>query len=145
MKLNEVAKKIQPLNFGVSNKSFQSTIAYSLSRKGRMGLKGLPVDEKFHDVSHEEVVVKDINPIFHEIILSSQGRDIIVKMDCEGEELNLVRSLHDSGLLKKISVLIVEYHYIPPDDFEKLLGAFDFHVFSSTFSSLDSGMIYASR
>lgn len=145
LKLNSVSKKIQAFNYGLSNKSFRSKLKYSLNKKGRMGLNGLPLDEKFYDVSEEEVEVRDVSLILENIASASNDLDLIVKMDCEGEELNLIRRLYETGLLAKISVLLIEYHYILPNEIEELLGTFNFHVFSNAFSTMDSGMIYAGK
>ena len=146
IKLNEnYAHKIEALNYGLSDKNFQSTLDYSLSKKGRMGLKGLPYDEKFFDVKKENVFVKDIKDIFDSIISESGDMDITVKMDCEGEEFNLIHRLSESRLLEKITILMIEWHYKNPSEIEQQLRAFDFHIFSQTLSSMDSGMIYASK
>lgn len=146
LKLNmQYAHKVTAYNYGLSNREFESTINYSLSRKGRMGLNGLPHNEQFHDAKGENVIVKDINEVFERIILESGKFDILVKMDCEGEEFNLMNSLSESGLLGKLSVLMIEWHYKRPLEIESQLKAFDFHVFSQMLPSLDSGMIYASK
>ena len=146
IELNETLKsKITAFNVGLSNKEFRSTIEYSLSRKGRMGLKGLPNDEQFTDVQMEEVVVKDISVVFDEIISQASGCDLVVKMDCEGEEFNLIKSLATSRTLEKLNVLIIEWHYTKPTEIENTLKDFNYHVFSQTLSSMDSGMIYACR
>jgi FkbM family methyltransferase len=142
--LNEkYSDKVKAFNYGLSNKDYQTSIDYSLSRKGRMGLNGLPNDEIFEDVTREDVIVKDISSEFESIISDSSNHDIIVKMDCEGEEYNLIQRLADRGLLAKLTILIIEWHYVHPVEMENYLKASNFHVFSQTLPSLDSGMIYA--
>jgi len=144
--LNEkYAHKVKAFNYGLSNRAFEQAIDYSLSRKGRMGLNGLPHDELFQDIKKENVTVRDINEVFAEILADSGSMDIVVKMDCEGEEFNLINSLSHSGLLGKLTVLIIEWHYHQPTEIENHLKAFDFRVFSQVLPSLDSGMIYASK
>ncbi len=146
LNLNEpYAQKVNAFNYGLSNKEFTTTLDYSLSRKGRMGLKGLPDDEHFTDTRKEVVSVKDISVIFKNILAESGNMDVVVKMDCEGEEYNLIESLSQSGLLGKLTILIIEWHYVRPAEIEDHLKKFDFHVFSQTLPSLDSGMIYASK
>ncbi len=137
--------KVEARNYGLSNKSFEAIVDYSLARKGRMGLKGLPMDEHFPDAVKEHVLVKDIDKVFEEIISASVEQDIVVKIDCEGEEFNLVERLSKSGLLGKLTVLMIEWHYVRPTDIENHLKSFDFHVFSQILPSLDSGMIYAAK
>ena len=141
----EVVQKIEAYNYGLSNKSFESTLDYSLSRKGRMGLKGLPFDEQFNDVQKENVVVKDISEIFEAIIAASGEMDIAVKMDCEGEEYNLIESLASSKLLGKLTAVMIEWHYHKPVEIIDHLRKLGFYVFSQTLPSLDSGIIYASK
>jgi FkbM family methyltransferase len=146
IKLNEkYSQKIKAFNYGVSNRELQTTIDYSLSRKGRMGLKGLPEDEHFSDIVKEQVFVKDIKDVFEEITGQSEQLDVIVKMDCEGEEFNLIERLSETHLLEKISVLMIEWHYRKPELIEKHLLRFGFHVFTQTLPTLDSGMIYAGK
>jgi FkbM family methyltransferase len=146
IELNEtLSDKISAFNVGLSNKDFRSTIQYSLSRKGRMGLRGLPNDEQFTDVQMQEVSVRDISVVFDEIISKANSCDVVVKMDCEGEEFNLIKSLATSRKLEKLNVLIIEWHYTRPNEIENTLKDFNFRVFSQTFSSMDSGMIYACR
>lgn len=137
--------KVEAFNYGLSNKTFESTIEYSISRKGRMGLKGLPADEQFTDVTREQVTVKNIDLVFEEIISASLEQDIVLKIDCEGEEFNLIESLAKSGQLGNLVVVMIEWHYVRPAEIENQLSAFDFHIFSQMLSGLDSGMIYASR
>lgn len=137
--------KVEARNYGLSNKAFETIVDYSLARKGRMGLRGLPRDEHFSDVVKEHVVVKDVDKIFEEIISSSAEHDIIVKIDCEGEEFILIERLSKSGKLGDLTALMIEWHYVRPTDIENQLKAFDFHVFSQTLPSLDSGMIYAAK
>ena len=146
LKLNETfSGKVKAFNYGLSNRSYTTTLDYSLTRKGRMGLKGLPGDEQFSDAVNETVIVKDIAEVFETLIAASGSSDIIVKMDCEGEEYNLIERLSNSGLLGKLTVLIVEWHYIRPTAIENQLKAADFHVFSQTLPTLDSGIIYAGK
>ena len=146
LKRNEAcSQKVEAYNFGLSNRDFETSLDYSFSVKGRMGLKGLPADHKFSDAVKEEVQIKDIAPVFEDIISRHRHEDIVVKFDCEGEEYNLVERLSMSGLLEKLEVLMIEWHYIRPTQMENHLKQFDFHVFSQILPSLDSGMIYASR
>jgi FkbM family methyltransferase len=144
--LNEkYSGKITANNYGLSSKEFVTTIDYSLSRKGRMGLRGLPEDEHFTDSVKEEVFVRDIATVFEDILNETGSLDVIVKMDCEGEEYNLIDRLSASGLLGKITVLIIEWHYRDPIEIENHLIKFNFHIFSQVLASMDSGMIYAAK
>lgn len=146
LKLNEkYAHKVEACNYGLSNKSFEATLDYSISRKGRMGLKGLPGDEHFTDTTKEDVMVKDVSGDFEKIISASADMDIVVKIDCEGEEFNLIDRLAKSGLLGKLTILMIEWHYIRPAEIENHLKAQDFDIFSHVLPTLDSGMIYASK
>jgi len=146
LKLNEkFTHKVTAVNVGLSSKTFKTALEYSPSRKGRMGLKGLPSDETFQDTVKEEVEVRDIHDAFSEIIAASANMDIIVKMDCEGEEYTLVNRLAETGLLSRLNALIIEWHYRDPEEMEQQLRNYDFQCFSQTLPSLDSGMIYAAR
>ncbi len=140
---SDCASKVHAFNYGLSNRTFHTTLDYSVSRKGRMGLNGLPSDENFPDATSENVVVMDIVQVFEEIIPTSLMQDLVVKIDCEGEEFNLIESLSNSGQLGMIAVVMIEWHYLSPTRIEDCLKSFGFHVFSQTLPGLNSGMIYA--
>lgn len=141
----EIGQKVKAFNLGLSTSSFATTLDYSPSRKGRMGLKGLPHDETFADARQERVFIEDIKFEFDRILAESADLNIIVKMDCEGEEYSLIRRLSETGLLNSINVLMIEWHYVPPVQIENFLEQAGFHVFVQTFESFDSGMIYAGK
>ena len=141
----EYANKIAAFNFGLSDRDFDTKLNYSLSQKGRMGLKGLPQNEHFTDVTMQEVTVKDILPVFKGIISACPGMNIVAKIDCEGEEFTLIRRLAESGFLSKLDVVMIEWHGTNAKEMVDNLIAFHFHVFWSRMPEGDSGMIYASR
>jgi FkbM family methyltransferase len=141
----QYASKVEANCYGLSDKETDVVLDYSPDRKGRMGLKGLPTDEQFPDNRKEHVIVKDVRHEFRRIIDESNPLDIIVKIDCEGEEYAIVESLWAAGLLSKLTIMMIEWHYRLPSVLEDQLKDSGFHVFSQTFPSLDSGMIYACR
>jgi len=140
-----VSSKVVAQNVGLSDKDICMELEYSPSRKGRMGLRGLPTDESFVDTKKEQVVVRDIAAILEGIIAECPQLDIVIKMDCEGEEFNLIRRLGMTTLLEKINVLMIEWHFTAPTEIENILKRFGFNVFSQRQPTLNSGMIYASR
>jgi FkbM family methyltransferase len=146
LKLNQqYSEKVKAFNYGLSDRDFETDLEYSLSRKGRMGLGGLPTDEIFSDTKKEHVIVRDIKKVFDELIEQCQGLDIVVKMDCEGEEYKLIKRLSNTGMLGTLTALIIEWHNSALPDIEDLLRLADFHVFSQRYPNLDTGMIYAVR
>ena len=146
LNLNETcSQKVEAFNVGLSNREFETTLDYSPSVKGRMGLRGLPGNQHFDDVVKQNVMVKDIVVVFNEILSRHAQEEIVVKLDCEGEEYNLIDALATSGLLEKLNVLMIEWHHVRPIEIENRLKEFDFHVFSQVLPSLDSGLIYASK
>jgi hypothetical protein len=108
-----------------------------------MGLNGLPPDEQFADAKREEVEVKDISVVFESILSKTNRLDVVVKIDCEGEEFNLISRLSETGLLSKIKALMIEWHYRSPQELEVYLERSGFQTFSLTDSGFNSGMIYA--
>ncbi|HWA33284.1 MAG TPA: FkbM family methyltransferase [Cyclobacteriaceae bacterium] len=139
------AAKVEANCYGLSDKATEATLDYSPAKKGRMGLKGLPQNERFPDIRKESVVVKDVLPEFERIINAAGKKDIIVKIDCEGEEYAIVARLWQTGLLSKLTVLMIEWHYTSPAVLVGQLQESGFHIFFQTLPSLDSGMIYACR
>jgi FkbM family methyltransferase len=146
LKLNKkFSDKVRSFNYGLSSTSFTQTLDYSPSRKGRMGLNGLPDDEQFNDVVQQSVIVRDVYDVFKEIVEKAGGTNIVVKMDCEGEEFNLIRRLNETKMLSHVTIFLIEWHEVQPTEIEKSLIENNFQVFCQTMSTLNTGMIYACR
>jgi hypothetical protein len=84
--------------------------------------------------------------VVQEIFSKHPSEELFLKLDCEGAEYEILQKLHESGLLPKIKVVIIEWHFKGYESLEKLLGANGFTsvVFPRPTPTIsDMGMIYA--
>lgn len=92
----------------------------------------------------EEIQVYRASDIFEPIIQKYCDHNIILKMDCEGEEYCIIEELLQSGLLVKIKFLMMEWHYKGKNALLNYLEKAGFSWWS-TDKSKDMGLIYAYR
>lgn len=65
-------------------------------------------------------------------------------MDCEGSEYPILESLEEHDLLKRFSVIMLEYHYKGSDVIKERLKRANFAFFESVINDI-FGLIYAIR
>lgn len=101
-----------------------------------MGLAGA-------DGEREEMIeVKKASDIISKITEEHTGANIVLKMDCEGEEYGIIENLSEENLLEKIDFIMMEWHY---KGNENLLLRLKEHGFSYWCSDKgkNMGLIYA--
>ena len=59
----------------------------------------------------ETIEVKKSSAVLKEIFKKHEQREIVLKMDCEGEEYAILDDLDKADLLSKISLVMLEWHY----------------------------------
>lgn len=99
------SKKIRfqrSMSCGQSTNEDINNIAYADYRK-----KGLVEGE----ISEENIILKDVVPIFENIISKYKEKNIVLKMDCEGEEYGIIKRLNEYKILEKIDFIMLEWHY----------------------------------
>lgn len=89
-----------------------------------------------------EIIIKDICKETENAINKHPDCLLVIKMDCEGSEYGLIEKLHSSGLLNKVSILMLEWHYNGSAPIEKRLKENGFTWFSFG-KSETLGTIYA--
>lgn len=128
-KLNPVyAEKIIAHNFGLGDKD--KTIQANFD--GFMHSCMSTVEEVYaKNITRktETAVVKKASPIISEI-LKTENR-IFLKMDCEGAENEIMRDLDKEGLLRKIDVMILEWHFNSSQELIEILRKNDFEIFAA--------------
>ena len=70
---------------------------------------------------------------------------IFIKIDCEGAENDILLNLNDSGVLKKVDALVLEWHFEYPNILIELLKKNGFVVFVNHTVINELGMIRAVR
>ena len=94
----------------------------------------------------EEIRIANATAVLEPIVQNAAGRAVIVKMDCEGGEWNILPELSRSGLLKRISQLLFEWHDKTPEPLERLLLENGFSTIRRTdHINVALGVIYASK
>ncbi len=108
LKLNpELSKKNNLFNYGLGDCDKTLEIAYNPKLPGSMST----VEDKFADKNlvKEKLEVKNAFNVLEEI-MTKHTEKVFVKLDAEGAEYEIIPLLSQKGLLKKIDVLIMEYH-----------------------------------
>ena len=80
--------KVEIANYGISNKNTIRTIE-----------------------GGEQIVVKRVTEIFEPIIASFPNHNMILKLNCEGDEEGILQDLLHSKLLEKMKLIMMEWHH----------------------------------
>jgi FkbM family methyltransferase len=101
----ELVSKIHTYPFGLSGQNLESEVFVGSSTLGT-SIKGTGIGKP------ETIVIKDAAEILAPIIdkAESMGAEVFVKIDCEGSEFAIFKSLNQSGLISKIRGFVVEWH-----------------------------------
>ena len=130
-------------NFGLGHSNRTETFLFNPGVKGNTGIRGAQSTSFDKEkVVPVEVVIKNASNEILKIIDTHSSQDIIVKMDCEGGEYEIMKNLNETGVLKKIKALAIEWHDLGS---VALLACLKEHGFTCFYPNLarNSGMIYA--
>jgi len=146
----EAGRKITPLNVGVGASERSVRVAYRYDIKGSVGINGLPPDGGAGDLAggsttQERLDMRPAAAALGEIAAAHPGRDIIAKVDCEGAEYEIIRSLAGAGTLARVRAFLIEWHAQGPDEIIGHLDGAGFTTLSLLPLSSGTGMIYAVR
>jgi FkbM family methyltransferase len=110
LRLNpEIAHKISMYNVGLEDKDDDRTVLINEDQpSGAFTTVGWP-DGAPHRISLMNAATM-LRPIIE--AAKARGRDIVVKVDCEGAEFSIFAALDAGGLLEDISAFMVEWHSI---------------------------------
>ena len=102
-------------------------------------------NEKIKSGKTIEVNVLAAVPELQRIIANAKGKKIVLKLDCEGTEYDIIPELSFSGILKQLSVIMLEWHYHGPETIIEHLTASGFTTFNRNIPNDGGkrGMIYA--
>lgn len=147
------ANKVSVFQYGISNENAirligfneDMTCAQSTSETvreyahGRYRKWGLIQEEK---EQFDQIEVRKASEVFEPIFKEYPHHNIILKMDCEGEEYGIIEELSEKGLLSCISFLMLEWHYKGKDCILSQLKSSGFSYWCND-KSEDMGLIYA--
>ena len=102
-----LAHKIQPHNLGLSNADRDGPVVVAQSAdSGAMSTVGSTIGTAVH------VSLRDAGAYLGPIMEKARaaGRQVVVKVDCEGSEFAIFQSLAAHDLLPKVTAFMVEWH-----------------------------------
>jgi FkbM family methyltransferase len=92
----------------------------------------------------ETIEVRRASEILQPIIKKHTQNNIVLKMDCEGDEYGIMKELMETKLLGKIDFIMLEWHYNGKEILLKYLRNSGFSYWCSD-RSVEMGLIYAYR
>lgn len=139
--INKNPSKISVNNYGLGNSNKDAYFEFSNEYKGSVGVAGL--DEykrnRSKDVKKVKVQIRDCKEVFEEILSSSDVKNILLKIDCEGGEYEIIPRLYEAGLLKRIKYIVMEWH---GDEYKELLKFFSSYNCFFHRETPTTGMLY---
>jgi FkbM family methyltransferase len=140
-----LSQKINAFNFGLGKEDTTLELPYRKNATGGMSTTH-DVCKGQKNIDKETVVIKDAATEIAAILRENKNRCIIVKCDCEGAEFEIFDRLDQQGLVGRIDVVIMEYHFEPPDALVKILNRENLAVQRKIASRrAKTGYIYAVR
>ena len=140
-----LSQKIHAYNVGLGRKEATLELPYQSTHTGGMSTTH-DVCKGGKNAKTETVVIRDAAKEIAAILEDNKNKYIIVKCDCEGAEFEIFDRLDEQGLVGRIDVVIMEYHFEPPDRLVKILTRQGFAVQRKTASQrAKTGYIHAVR
>ena len=145
----ELEPKIKPHNFGIAARSYgmetefdslwnasASLCGSMTSLRDRLRLSGTNVT-----IEHVELLAAD--RVLMSIVADYPHCAIVAKIDCEGSEYEIIHCLHEKRLLRKLSIVMLEWHKRGPEELQAILHDAGFCTYSASPSNGVTGMLYA--
>ena len=142
MKLNpQLSEKISVFNYGLGDRNKELEINYNPEYPGKMS----SVRNRFPDSGViEKIEIKKASDVLAPLFEKHKEK-IFLKIDCEGAEKEILPDLDETGLLKKVTVIVMEWHFENPKRIVKLLKKNGFVYFCQHDVPDEIGMIRAYR
>lgn len=102
----KISSKITPQKVGLSDVDKRISVGFSTERTISTSIKGTE-SEQSQSIEIRNAALT-LQPIFDEA--RSEGRGVVMKVDCEGSEFAVIDSLAKHNLLKDVSVFMIEWH-----------------------------------
>ncbi len=141
----QLNKKIQAFNVGLGQSDTILELPYLDTATGAMSTT-YDVCKEDNKTKKETVIVKDAAKELAPFLEENKHRRIILKCDCEGAEFEIFERLKDENLIRRIDVVMMEYHFEKPDKLIDILIKSGFAAQVKAGSSKSkTGYIYAVR
>lgn len=150
---NQIGKKIELYNYGISNVDEYRTIQFNSDMTcGQSSIQEITSvanlkyeKEGYINANNNimvEIEVKKASGVLQEIMNKWPEENIIIKMDCEGEEYVIMDDLYEADLLDRINMIMMEWHYKGRDTLLAVLKKAGFSYWCMD-KSEEMGLIYA--
>ncbi len=135
----KLSKKIKLYKIGLSDKNEQIVRHYNPKLSGSMS----SASDRFKTGNLEKITLKSAGEVLKPLFDKHPNEGIFLKIDCEGAERYILPDLDRKGLLKRVDVIIMEYHDGPPDELIKILADNNFNIYCNQSDYKHQGMIVA--
>jgi FkbM family methyltransferase len=130
-------------NIGLANSNREDVFKFNPNCKGNTGFRGELSPNFVKDlVTEKKVILKDASVEIKKIVDDNPSSKIVIKMDCEGAEYEILENINQSGIIRDIDYLLIEWHDKGAQDLEDILYRNGFNFFGQNLSN-NAGMIYA--
>lgn len=128
------------IRYNISMSCGQSTIA-EVREKTKNAYRDMNlIDEKEEQI--QSVEVRRTSEIFAPLVKKYSDKNLVLKIDCEGEEYAIFADLLEAGLLQKFRFIMLEWHYRGKEPLIEDLVKAGFSYWC-TDKTTDMGLIYA--
>jgi FkbM family methyltransferase len=114
--------KIEIFQYGISDENAKHEIGFNTDMScGQSTISNVSEEaHRFYENSGlilkendktEMIEVRKASDVFMPIIEKHTDNNIVLKMNCEGEEYNIIKDLSQTGVIKYIDFIIMEWHY----------------------------------
>ena len=147
MSLNDpsLTDKIVGYNFGLGEQDGEQTVAYLEDNPGIMKVGKEAVTADKGDSSAVTAYIKEAGPEILRLMDENPGASFTMKIDCEGAEYEIIPNLIGHGVLKRVSVVVMETHYGREDALVDAFVREGFIVYSNREAPYRTGTLFAVR
>lgn len=143
----ELEKKIFafPFGWGAENKEMEIFCCEDINVSAINSVCGFFNEKHKHkNTKQVKLLIKNSSEILSSLLEKHQDKNFVLKLDIEGAEYDVLEDLHQSGLLSKVSVIMLEWHYKGYKEITSILEQNGFVWFHEMFGK-DFGFIRAYR
>lgn len=155
IEFNNIGNNVRVFQFGLSGSELTKHLNYGDNMScGQSTIDSINEEnicqyEKWGLIKKEElisegVILRKSSTVLKELIDLNPDNNYILKLDCEGEEYSIFEDISESGIIKKFSLILLEWHYGGAKRLTDLLGKNGFSFVSCQKElSPALGLIYA--
>lgn len=143
--LNNITNKVKIENFGLGDSDKKISFLFDSNSKGSSGLSAIKSDRYIgnENAIKVEVDIKNSKDELLSILNKHLDCQIIVKMDCEGGEIEILKTIDNvTDVFNKIDAFMIEWHDDSYDEVSKILLNNNFSFFTKNVRS-QAGLILA--